>query len=266
VIHLKRIFTIFIIITSTFLVSGCQEPTTYEDLLVEFQEHLESNHEIYQEHLDFFNTASTETIKTVVMVSVNVIPTNELIRASGVIFNEDETFYYVLTNHHVVHVDENEQAIYRVLDYQGNIYQASLITSDPNYDLAILKFSKSLKVLKIIEFDYEEAVKDDYLMIMGYPNTKMIAMTMGTVIGYDLIPIPHINENDVNVQFDVMITYAPVNYGSSGSLVINENSSLIGIVFTASIPKNDDISEATFIIPLSKVKEFTELHMGGETS
>jgi S1-C subfamily serine protease len=247
-----------------FIISGCQEEKTYEDLFLEFQEHLEANHEIYQEHLDFFNTASTQTIKTIVMVSVNIIPTNALIRASGVIFDEDDTYYYVLTNHHVVHVDENEQAIYRVFDYQGNIYQASLVVSDPSYDLAILKFTKALKTLEIITFSENDAIKDDYIMIMGYPNIRMVAMTMGAVVNYDMIDISNINENIIDVKFEIMISYAPVNFGSSGSLVINGQHALVGIVFSAYIPTNDDISEATFIIPLSKVKEFLVLHNGGD--
>lgn len=251
---------------SLLILSGCQEEKTYEDLRQEFQDHLDSNHELYQERLDIFNHASTETIKSIVLISVNVVPTNTTVRASGVIFDEDETYYYVLTNHHVVYVDQNEQGIYRVFDYQGNIYQASLLISDPSYDLAILRFPKTLKVLKLVEFSETDAVIDDNITIMGYPNIRMVAITMGAVVSYDKLDISNINENIIDVHFDVMISYAPVNYGSSGSLVINELSELVGIVFSAYIPSHSDISEATFIIPLSKVKEFINLFLAGESS
>lgn len=263
---LKKYLILLVTILSMLILSSCQEEKTYDDLRDEFQNHLDNNHELYQERLDFFNTASTETIKSIVMISVNVIPTNTTIRASGVIFDEDETYYYVLTNHHVVYVDQNEQGIYRIFDYQGNIYQASLLTSNPSYDLAILRFTKSIKTLKLVEFSEEDAIKDDNIMIMGYPNIRMVAMTMGAIINYDSLDISSINENIIDVQFDVMISYAPVNYGSSGSLVINEMSKLVGIVFSAYIPANSDISEATFIIPLSKVKEFIALFHGGITT
>lgn len=245
---------------------GCEKQKSYEDLMKEFQDHLNDRHELYEERLGFFNTASTETIKTLVMVSVTITPTNRSIRASGVIYKETQTHYYVLTNHHVVHVQDNESATYRVQDYQGNLYQATLIASDPAYDLAILSFTKSFISLDVITLSNANALKNDSIIIMGYPNMRMVSITMGNVINYSLINISHINETVIDIQFEVITTYTPVNFGSSGSLVINESFELIGIVYSAYIPSHSEVSRATFIIPILKVLEYIELVQGGDFS
>ena len=246
------------------ILSGCEKQKSYEDLMKEFQDHLDDRHELYTERLDFFNTASTQTIKTLVMVNVSITPTNKSVRASGVIYKDTATHYYVLTNHHVVHVQENENATYRVQDYQGNLYQATLISSDPAYDLAILRFSKSLIPLDAITFSETDAIKNDSIIIMGYPNMRMVSITMGNVINYSLINISHINETLIDIKFEVITTFAPVNFGSSGSLVINQNLELIGIVYSAFIPTHAKVSEVTLIIPVSKVMEYLHLYQGGD--
>ena len=245
------------------ILSGCEKQKSYEDLMEEFQDHLDDRHELYAERLDFFNRASTQTIKTLLMVNVTITPTNRSVRASGLIYKETNTHYYVLTNHHVVHVQEGENATYRVQDYQGNLYQATLISSDPAYDLAILVFQKSLIPLEVITFSDTDAIKDDSMIIMGYPNMRMVSITMGNVINYSLINISHINETLININFEVITTFAPVNFGSSGSLVINQDLELIGIVYSAFIPTHAKVSEVTLIIPVSKVKEYLNLNEGG---
>ena len=236
------------------MLSGCQVNKTYDDLNNEFQNHLDDYHEIYQKRIDFFNVASTTTVQSIVMINVSIKPTNQLIKASGVVFDQSSTHYYVLTNHHVVETKENETATYRIQDYLGNLFNASLVYTDPNYDLAILSFPKISRQIQIITFSEQNPKLKDHIVIMGYPNIHMIAMTMGTVINYGKISLNPDNTSTINISFEVIITYAPVKPGSSGSLVINENHELVGIVFSAHIPR--EVSDATFIIPVIKVLEF----------
>jgi serine protease Do len=136
--------------------------------------------------------------------------------------------------------------------------------SNPNFDLAILAFPKISRQIQLISFGDEDPQVKESIAIMGYPNIKMMAITMGTVINYDTIELPLTESTMLNIDFEVMVTYAPVKPGSSGSLVINENHQLVGIVFSAYFPPYRDISEATFIIPVSQVLAFISLAKEGE--
>ncbi len=264
--RLKKATILLFIFTMFIFMSGCEKQKSYEDLLEEFQNHLDDRQELYQEQFDFFNTASTQTVKTLVMVNVSITPTNQSKRGSGVIFQESATHYFVLTNHHVVHTEPYESATLRVQDYQGNLYNASLIISDPAYDLAIISFPKSFIPLDMIPLSVLDPEKDESMIIMGYPNMRMVSITMGNLVNYSLVNVPNVNETVINIQFEVIMTFAPVYFGSSGSLVINQNFELIGIVFSAFIPSHSNVSEVTLIIPVSKVTEFINLYQGGITT
>ena len=61
-------------------------------------------------------------------------------------FTQDDSHFYILTNHHVTYSENAERTTYAVYDYQGNKYLATLVVSDASYDLSILKISKGTLV------------------------------------------------------------------------------------------------------------------------
>ena len=262
-ITLKKIDLIITIIIFTIFLSGCQVNKTYDDLNTEFETHLENYREVYEKRIDFFNAISTQVAPAVVIVEANVTPINRIVKGSGVVFSQSETHYHVLTNHHVIYASLSESATYRIQDYLGNFYNASLLYTNSDFDLAILAFPKISRQIRTISFNDEDPEVKENIAIMGYPNIKMMAITMGTVINYDTIVLPQSLSVPINIDFEVMVTYAPVKPGSSGSLVINEDHELVGIVFSAYIPLHKDIAEATFIIPVSQVSTFIQIAIAG---
>ena len=61
-------------------------------------------------------------------------------QGSGVVYDRRGSSYYILTNYHVVNIEERfNTSSHKVYDTKGNEYSAELIASDRNYDLAILK-------------------------------------------------------------------------------------------------------------------------------
>ncbi|MDX9691623.1 MAG: serine protease [Acholeplasmataceae bacterium] len=250
---------------SIIVLSACQESKTYDDLKSEFQLHLDSQNEIYENRISFLNEIYDNTLKSVVSITVSIGASNQIIRGTGVIFHESSTHYYVLTNHHVVHNDDGFLAMYRVNDFLGNMFIAHLHFSSAAYDLAIISFSKPSYALSVIDMREQNSRVDEEITILGYPNTRMINVNMGNILAYTKISIDQINSNIIDIQFDILATYTPVKFGSSGSAVIDQNHELVGIVYSAYFLTGFEISNATFIIPIEQVKVFIDLYNGSDS-
>jgi S1-C subfamily serine protease len=253
---MKRIFIFLFFIIVSLTLNACIEIEyiDYDDLLLEYQEYVVEKEEIYQLRIDYFNHLSTESIKSVVQVNMNVTIGTSM-TGSGVVFHEDTNNYYVLTNNHVVYYDDSGVAFYTVKDYIGNDYQANLLFSRSEYDLAILRIQKKSIKLNVIPISNELPVIDDEIAVIGYPSFQFNAISLGIVSGYALETINNSNSNIINVDFEIMITSAPVKSGSSGSVAINSNFELVGIIYAGRFI-DSDLAIDSFIIPLDKVKEF----------
>ena len=255
---MKKIFSFFIVLMMLITLSGCATVRTYDDLLADYQVHLEENKERYQSYIDYFNYISTETIQSVVLVKKTVTGSTGSTTGSGVIFMEDAMYYYVLTNNHVVYFAGSSNVTYTVSDYYGNDYSATKTVSSSDYDLAVVRFRKTSVILEVIEFSNENAPINSKLAVLGYPSFQINAITLGVVKDYASIVIDTSNSDVINVHFDVLVSDAPVKSGSSGSLVINENYQLAGIVYAGNFTNSSDTSQFSFAIPVEKVLEFLE--------
>ena len=69
------------------------------------------------------------------------------------------------------------------------------------------------------------------------------------------------NEADeIGVDFDVLIMDIPVETGSSGSVVINDDYEVVGIIYAGNFLNNQETSEFSFAIPTAKIYEFFDLN------
>jgi serine protease Do len=260
----RRIFFILIILLA-FTLSACDENGRYERLLENYQEHLDNEKENYQAQIDYFNALSSEVIESAVSVYNTVSGRSGASSGSGVVFLEDETHYYALTNNHVIYVEPERSNFYRVNDYLGNEYSATLVAQDANYDLAVIKFLKDKDVpLRLIEFALDNPIAGDNIALIGYPARQINAITLGKVTGYQRISLSDSNPDIVDINFDVISMDAPVKGGSSGSLVVNENFKLVGILFAGT--RTGTNFTQSYAVPLLSVFEFLAKHeIGGET-
>lgn len=179
-------------------------------------------------------------------------------QGSGAIFQEDEKYYYLLTNNHVVYLDTSyHEKEYKVVDYLGNTYEATLIKNDADYDLAILKIEKGKQLLKVLPFASEDPKIGQIVISIGQPDGQRNTVTMGKILNYTRVAIK--NENDVvsDVSFPVIQHNAPGHQGSSGGVLLNEKLQIIGINYAGKDEENQ-VSLTTFAVPLEKIKEFLE--------
>lgn len=134
---------------------------------------------------------------------------------SGVIVQEDGT---ILTNNHVI---EQASKITVVL-HDGREFEANVLGSDPETDLAILKIDE--KKLPYLVLGNSDALKIGHLVFaIGSPCALESSLTHGIVSALKRIDLG-ITCHDNFIQTD-----AAINPGNSGGPLLNTNGEVIGI-------------------------------------
>jgi S1-C subfamily serine protease len=255
----RKFLMVAILIVFTIGLSSCVKEMTYDDLLLEYQQDIEARQEVYQSYIEFYDELSTTTRQSVVKVTKNVTLSTSTSIGSGFIFYEDLDAYYVLTNNHVIYNDTIYTATLTITDYLGVDHIATLLANDESYDLAVLSFPKSNLDVDPLVFSETELVFTDTVIVMGYPNGQINSMTIGELIDIDEIDISN-HTDGMGVFFDVLIMDVPVETGSSGSVVMNEDFEIVGVVYAGNFIDSGETSEFSFAIPAYKVFEFLDLN------
>lgn len=195
------------------------------------------------------------------VVTIEVAGANAAGSGSGVIISDDG---YVLTNTHVVTLGgEAADATVRVTTSDGRIYDATVVGTDPVYDLAVIKL-KDADGLTPIEFaDSSKLNVGDTAVALGAPLGLANSVTTGIVsalnrsIQIASSAVPDSGSQDAPqqeapeegdqgpFQFDlpgsgaqqstetisiaVIQTDAAINHGNSGGALVDSKGALIGI-------------------------------------
>ena len=159
----------------------------------------------------------------------------EISSGSGVIIKPDG---YILTNYHVI---ANSDTVHVRLN-DGREVEASLIGSDPDTDLAVLKVDAgNLPTLKIA--DINSIHVGDIVLAIGDP------FTIGQTVTQGIISATGRNQVSINTYASLIQTDAAVNPGNSGGALINTDGELIGI--NSSILSNTGSYQGiSFAIPI----------------
>ena len=177
---------------------------------------------------------------------------------SGVIFAKTNSYYYILTNHHVIYPESGynfNYSTFKVEDCYGQDYTANWVYRDVNYDLAILRVNKlsSTKQPSVIEFS-DAYYMNEEIVALGEPKGQTNTITYGEIQKMYQFQADKETASQSNINFDVIVHSAKIDNGSSGGALLDTNLKLIGINF-ASAEKNGEY-KYSYAIPLNKVNEF----------
>ncbi len=162
---------------------------------------------------------------------------------SGVIIKGDG---YIVTNNHVV---EGADEI-TVTTTNRKTYQAKVIATDPNSDLAVIKIDDNdLPYLKFGNSD--DAKLGQWVLAIGYPLNHDVTVTAG-IISAKARSIG-INKGDRPIESFIQ-TDAAVNPGNSGGALINTTGELIGINSAIASPTGS-YAGYSYAIPVNIVKK-----------
>lgn len=189
---------------------------------------------------------------SVVSVVASNLATSGQSSGSGVIMSADG---YVITNHHVI--DGAQQV--KVVTADGMQYNASVIGSDEQTDLAVLKISADGKTFTPAEFGDSKQIKaGEKAFAIGSPGGVQLANTITTG------SISAISR-DITIDDRVMTliqTDASINPGNSGGALINKYGQVIGIT-SAKLSSTGGLNSTSyeglgFAIPIDSAKEVVD--------
>ncbi len=140
---------------------------------------------------------------------------------SGIVITADG---YISTNAHVV----NDADLLKVVMSDGTIYEAQLIGSDPDTDLAVIKIEAEGE-LKAAEFgDSDKLNAGQSVMAIGNPGGLELSssVTVGIV---SAVNRPVTLKNGEGYTMNTIQTDAAINPGNSGGALVNMYGQVVGI-------------------------------------
>lgn len=165
---------------------------------------------------------------------------------SGVIISPDG---YIITNNHVI---QNSQKIIVTLEDKRE-FEARLIGTDPNTDLAIIKIDT--KELPYLTFGDSDNLRiGEWVLAVGNPFNLTSTVTAG------IVSAKARNINILRSRYSIesfIQTDAVVNRGNSGGALVNTNGELVGIN-TAIASGTGYFAGYSFAIPSKIVKKVAE--------
>lgn len=174
---------------------------------------------------------------------------------SGVVFKSDDSYYYALTNNHVItdKIDGVKYTVkYTITDIYGTSYTSSnvkLIMSDETNDIAIIRFAKGVSAtytLPSVNYTARKdtnVVKDELVFAVGNPSGVNNVVTYGQIIGL---------ANIENVTYQVINHNALINPGNSGGALCDIDGNLLGLNTWGTEDEDDN----NYSIPLSIINDY----------
>jgi len=267
---MKKIARLFITLFLSIVLVSCKDFLSYQ---LEDYQMIDITFGIDDFHYDLsismeerINLISLEVMKSNVTVTTHVYTPLLFLKAkeekffgSGVIFHENDNFYYVLTNQHVVALSQNTTAAsYQIIDYQNKVYDAYLYEGSTSVedDLAILFFEKEDKTYPTIVMNQRELEVGDLVIAIGQPNGQKNTITFGQIEDFTPTNVKNRYGQSIVRDFLAIQHSAYVDSGSSGGMLLNYNFQLIGINFAGA--EEDEMHLYTFAIPISVILAYLE--------
>ena len=197
-----------------------------------------------------------EACSQVVGVTTDVTDTNffgqtssSAVSGTGFIYSSEG---YVITNYHVIEYADKYNYSVRVIMHDGSSYDAAIVGTEQNNDIAVLKISaKDLNPVRMGDSDLISV--GDYAYAVGNPLGELeFTMTSGTISALNRLIRADSSSPSINMfQID-----AAVNTGNSGGPVYNSIGEVIGVV-TAKYSENG-VEGIGFAIPINDARKVAD--------
>ena len=211
------------------------------------------------------NITESNTIKQSIDKAYNAVVVVESTTNRGVgtgtgfYYKKDKNNGYLITNHHVI----NGATSIKIIDNDGQEYEAKLLGSDEVSDVAVLSVDAE-NVKQIVEIgDSTKLELGDTLFTIGSPlgSNYKGSVTKGILSGKDRTVEVELSSG--NYVMEVLQTDAAINPGNSGGPLLNINGEVIGI--TSSKLADEKIEGMGFAIRIElAMSEVDRLEKGEE--
>ena len=178
---------------------------------------------------------------------------------SGFIYKKDDENAYILTNYHVIKGGSK----FVVTFTDGDTEEATLVTGDEYYDVAILKISNKNVTVVASLGDSSKLELGDTVFTVGSPFGKsyMGTITRGIISGVNrMITISGTGTNNSSLM-EVIQTDASINSGNSGGAICNIKGQVVGI--TSSKLAGSGVEGMGFAIPINSILSIIDVVESG---
>ncbi len=168
---------------------------------------------------------------------------------SGIIISSDG---YILTNHHVVEQMSKYVVHVTETDPNGNgavtdEYEAELIGSDSDTDIAVLKIKPKTELQAAILGNSDQLQLGDGVVVIGNPMGLEKSVSTGVVSGLN-------RQTSTNERsLSAIQTDAAINSGNSGGAMFNMYGEVVGVVNSKLV--NDYAENIGFAITINEAKD-----------
>jgi S1-C subfamily serine protease len=192
---------------------------------------------------------SIESVVTIFSYNNNKKYANNI--GSGVVFYKDG---YFVTNFNII----SKNKFIKIKINDGQEFDAKMIGSDVNADIAVLKIQSNKEFKPINISDSNDLKIGDKVLAIGNPYGIGISVSSGIISAT--------GRDYGNPYLELIQTDAAINPGNSGGALINENGNLIGIntkIFSRTggfqglgfaIPSNNIVQIASELIQYGKIR------------
>ena len=253
---------LFLILALLIALSGCTDILTLQKENRELKAWVEALQAETDNLYQLFEDISLEVVPANVMIYTYCYKTAFGIiydevggQGRGVIISSDSENYYVLTNNHVISSKPGYPRVeHEIYDYKMNKTRGYVVFSDPNYDLAVVRFRKSIE-LAILPLANKNPVKGDRVVAIGQPEGQLNVITFGKVINYILPNCSDCNPSESSVNFPCILHDSFTNHGNSGGMLINHQKEIVGINTFGSTDTSYGLA-----VPIEKIQAFLAEH------
>lgn len=173
----------------------------------------------------------------------------------GIIMKDDSGKYYVLSTYDLVKKEDGfEKTEYKIKDYYGNVYNASVIHSSENYNLCILEFEKTHALL-VSRVAQENPQVGDEIAIARYFEESGYHPCFGKVLSYEKVVHGDIDTSAHDIGFNMMIHNADTDVRVSGRPMFNMNMELVGIQ-CGTLTESEIELASNHVIPLEVIRKY----------
>ena len=179
------------------------------------------------------------------LVYIESLTEDEIKSGSGFVYKNSNGKNYIITASHVI----GDSTDIKVYNQKKERTSAKVVLNDEYNDILALEISDVLDLKSAKLGNSDELKVNDKVYVIGSPYSIQNFGTKkeGKVINLDTLA-------DI-FDFKAIQISVPVEYGSSGSPVLNEKGEVIGIVFL----KSENIDNSSFIIPINYIIKFIEI-------
>lgn len=153
-------------------------------------------------------------------VSIQLFFANQTMEiGSGTIIQEDDQFYYAITNEHVLR--SLQQALSsKVITHEGSQSNFTILALDASKDLALIQFLKGERTITPLALENGDIQPGELVIAIGNPYGFQGAVTYGSIQGFTTLTVL----NQAAIEHTAVLAR-----GSSGGALVNQEGKLIGI-------------------------------------